>query len=155
MVGGRVVEGCGFEPVGLGEGFAGGSAGRGVGGTGTDAVAEAVPPDGLGRVVVADGCGRAVAVAAVAGAGAVGVPGAAAALWEGGPVCAEAGSTAPSELPPASRTVASPQTTSPAADAARTLPRPPCRRAERPAERPDVRRGGADSGDGASSAGTG
>ncbi|MET8625170.1 hypothetical protein ABZW30_15690 [Kitasatospora sp. NPDC004669] len=113
------------------------------GGPETDAAAEVVPLDGLGRVVVADGCGRAVAVAVVAaGAGEAGAPGVAAAFCEGDSASVEAGATAPSELPLPSRTVASPQTTTPAADTARTVPRgrPPRRRADRPAER----HGGAD-----------
>ncbi|MFI6113112.1 hypothetical protein [Kitasatospora sp. NPDC051164] len=98
-------------------------------------------PDGLGRVVVADGCGRAAAVA-VAGAGEADVPGTAGALCEGDSAPAEAGATAPSELPPVSRTVASPQTTTPAVDTATTVlrGRPARRRADRAAER----RGGAD-----------
>ncbi|MGW3042211.1 hypothetical protein ACWC9T_19760 [Kitasatospora sp. NPDC001159] len=137
-----------FGAVVLGEGFAGGSAGRGeaedAGGPEADAAAEAVLLDGLGRVVVVDGCGRAVAVAVVvAGAGEAGAPGVAAAFCEGDSAPVEAGATAPSELPLASRTVASPQTTTPAVDTATTVPRggrPPRRRADRSAER----RGGAD-----------
>lgn len=157
VVGCCVAEGGGLGSVvglaALGEGFAGGSAGSGAagdaGGSEGDAEVEAVLLDGLGRVVVADGCGRAVTVVVVAaGAGAreAGVPGVAAEFCEGDPAPAESGVTAPSELPPASRTVASPQTTSPAADTATTAPRgrPPRRRADRPADRPADRGGGAD-----------
>ncbi|MFH8385788.1 hypothetical protein ACH4E7_33475 [Kitasatospora sp. NPDC018058] len=127
-----------FGSVVLGEGFAGAAAGGGeaedAGGPEADAAAEAVLLDGLGRVVTADGCGRAVAVAVVvAGAGEAGAPGVAAAFCEGDSAPVEAGATAPSELPLTSRTVASPQTTTPAADTATTVPRgrPPRRRAER------------------------
>lgn len=141
VVGREMGEGRGagsvFGAVVLGNGFAGGSAG----GAGTaadvgvpdgDAAAEVVPAEGFGRLLVADGCGRTVAVE-VAGAGAAGALVALVPFCEGEPVPAEAGLTAPSELPPASRTVASPQTTTPAADAARILPvaRPPRRRLAR------------------------
>ncbi|MEE1786621.1 hypothetical protein PUR71_27515 [Streptomyces sp. SP17BM10] len=139
VVGCWVGEGCGAVPVlgVVGDGFAGGSAGGGgaaadAGGPDGDAGAEEVLPDGFGRVLAADGCGRTVAVV-VAGAGAAGALVMAVAFCEGVSVPAEAGVTAPSELPLASRTVASPQTTTPAADAARIVPRarPPRRRAAR------------------------
>ncbi|MFG3229104.1 hypothetical protein ACGF07_30560 [Kitasatospora sp. NPDC048194] len=142
--------GPGFAPVVLGEGFAGGSAGgrEAEDAGGPEGSAAVALPDGFGRVEVAEGCGRAAAVV-VAGAGATGAPETAAVFGEGESVPAEAGDTAPSELPPANRTVASPQTTTPAADAARAgrRNRPPRRRVERPGER----RGGAEAADGTSS----
>ncbi|MFF3070527.1 hypothetical protein [Kitasatospora sp. NPDC057936] len=145
VVGCWVGEGWGAGPVFgvvvLGAGFAGGSAGGGgaaadVGGPDGDAAADVVLLDGFGRVLEADGCGRAVAAAVVADAGAAGAAGIGALFCDGDPVPAEAGVTAPSELPPASSTVASPQTTTPAADTARTRPRarPARRRADRRAD---------------------